>query len=376
MSELKHRPPADAASASPAEGMVLPRGSKVAAGLLRLLDHSWVSLVAAFVISAPIGLALIASTGADPLFATLVTIDATVGTVNGIVNTLVYATPRLFVALGAIVALRTGLFNLGGEGQLQMGALGAIIGGYYAASILPGWLGIPAALVGAVLFGCLWAGIAALFKLWRGADEMIVTLLLNFIATYFVLFLVQGPLRAVGSSFNQSERVPESSELPAFFGTRLHAGVILAVLVTVLVAVFLSRTRLGLELRSVGLNAAASRFQGLPIAALTLGAMLVSGGIAGLAGANEVLGTQFRLIQGFSPGYGFEGLAIAFLAGLRPFRAAVLALVFGGIYSAASLLQQYAGVPVSIAYVVEGIPIVLLATFSGLQMLRAKRRKG
>ncbi|MCS5722366.1 ABC transporter permease [Herbiconiux sp. CPCC 203407] len=376
MSGLKHRPPADAASATPAEGLQLPRGSKVAAVLLRLLDHSWVSLVAAFAISAPIGLVLIASTGADPWFATLVTIDATVGTVNGIVNTLVYAAPRLFVALGAIVALRTGLFNLGGEGQLQMGALGAIIGGYYAASILPGWLGIPAALVGAVLFGGLWAGIAALFKLWRGADEMIVTLLLNFIATYFVLFLIQGPLRAVNSSFNQSERVPQTSELPALFGTRLHAGVILAIIVTVLVAVFLSRTRLGLELRSVGLNAAASRFQGLPIAALTVGALVVSGGIAGLAGANEVLGTQFRLIQGFSPGYGFEGLAIAFLAGLRPFRAAVLALVFGGIYSAATLLQQYAGVPVSIAYVVEGIPIVLLATFSGLQLLRAKRRKG
>jgi simple sugar transport system permease protein len=376
VSEVKHHPPADAASATPTEGLNLPRGSKIAAVLLRLLDHSWVSLVAAFLISAPIGLALIASTGADPWFATLVTIDATVGTVNGIVNTLVYATPRLFVALGAIVALRTGLFNLGGEGQLQMGALGAIIGGYYAASILPGWLGIPAALVGAVLFGGLWAGIAAIFKLWRGADEMIVTLLLNFIATYFVLFLIQGPLRAVNSSFNQSERVPESSELPALFGTRLHAGVILAIVVTLLVAGFLSRTRLGLELRSVGLNAAASRFQGLPIAALTIGALVVSGGIAGLAGANEVLGTQFRLIQGFSPGYGFEGLAIAFLAGLRPFRAAVLALVFGGIYSAASLLQQYAGVPVSIAYVVEGIPIVLLATFSGLQLLRAKRRKG
>lgn len=376
MSELKHRSPADAAAVSPVENIVLPRGSKVAAVLLRLLDHSWVSLVVAFLISAPIGLLLIASTGADPWYATLVTIDATVGTVNGIVNTLVYATPRLFVALGAIIALRTGLFNLGGEGQLQMGALGAIIGGYYAAGLLPGWLGIVAALVGAMLFGGIWAGLAALFKLWRGADEMIVTLLLNFIATYFVLFLIQGPLRAAGSSYNQSERIPETSELPSFFGTRLHAGVILVAVITVLVAIFLSRTRLGLELRSVGLNAAASRFQGLPIAALTIGAMLVSGAIAGLAGANEVLGTQFRLIQGFSPGYGFEGLAIAFLAGLRPYRAAVLALVFGGIYSSASLLQQYASVPVSIAYVVEGIPIVLLATFSGVQMLLAKRRKG
>lgn len=355
---------------------VVTNGSRVAAFLLRLLGHSWAALLIAFVISLPVGLLLITLSGADPVEASTVAFEATVGTVNGFVNTLVFATPRLFVALSAIVALRSGLFNLGGEGQLQLGAVGAVIGGYYFGSYLPGVLGLVAALLGAALLGGIWAGIAALFKIWRGADEMIVTLLMNFIATYFVLFLLQGPMRGAGSSYNQSERIPEWVELSHLFGTRLHGGVILVAVMVVVVALYFSRTRAGLAMRSVGLNRSASRFQGLPIKTILVGAMVLSGAIAGLAGANEVLGTQYRLISGFSASYGFEGLAIAFLAGLRPLRATVLALVFGAIYAAATQLQQSVGVSASIAYVVEGIPIILLAAISGIQLLVAKRRKG
>lgn len=354
-----------------------PSGSaRLAAVLLRLLGHSWIALVLAFAASAPIALGLIALAGADPLYAAMVVVDSTVGTVNGIVNTLVYATPRLFVALGAIIALRAGLFNLGGEGQLQFGAVGAIIGAYYGGTILPEGWGLVAGLVGALLLGGMWAGLAVLFKLWRGTDEMIVTLLMNFVATYFVLYLLQGPLRADGSSYNQSERIPESAQFPTLFGTRLHIGVLIALVLAVLVSLLLSRTRVGLELRSTGLSQDSSRFQGLPIRRLLLIAMIVSGALAGLAGANEVLGTQYRLISGFSSGFGFEGLAIAFLARLSPARATVLALVFGGIYSSAVQLQQSVGVSASIAYVVEGIPIILLASITGIQMLMSARRGG
>jgi simple sugar transport system permease protein len=378
VSGIQHEPPEIAADPQAALGgaSVVVRGSRVATVLLRILDHSWVALLVAFLVSMPIGLLLITSAGADPAEVIRVAFNSTVGTTNGIVNTLVYATPRLFVALGAIVALRSGLFNMGGEGQLQFGAVGAVLGGYYFGQYLPAPFGLIAALVGAALLGGLWAGIAALFKLWRGTDEMIVTLLMNFVATYFVLFLLQGPLREVDSSFNQSERIPDFVQLPRLFDTRLHAGVILVAIMVVAVWFFFARTRLGLEMRSVGLNPTASRYQGLPIKGLLIGAMLVSGAIAGLAGANEVLGTQYRLIQGFSASYGFEGLAIAFLAGLKPGRAAVLAIVFGGIYSSASSMQQALGVSASIAYVVEGIPIVLLAAFSGIQLLMAKRRQG
>ncbi|MFT4306314.1 MAG: ABC transporter permease, partial [Microbacterium sp.] len=378
VTNIRHEPPAVAADpAAAADGAPIVVGrSRVATVLLHLLGHSWIALLLAFVVSLPVGLVLVVSTGADPGKVVGVTFEATVGTTNGIVNTLVYATPRLFVALGAIVALRCGLFNMGGEGQLQFGAVGAVLGGYYLGRFLPAPLGLVAALLGAALLGGLWAVLAALFKLWRGTDEMIVTLLMNFVATYFVLFLLQGPLREADSSYNQSERIPDAAHLPRLFDTRLHLGVLLVAAMVVAVWFLFSRTRRGLEMRSVGLNPIASRYQGLPIRGLLVGGMILSGAIAGLAGANEVLGTQYRLIQGFSAGYGFEGLAIAFLAGLQPGRAAVLAVVFGAIYSAASSLQQSVGVSASIAYVIEGVPIVLLAAFSGVQSLMARRRRG
>jgi simple sugar transport system permease protein len=377
--ELQHEPPVsavDPGAVAASGGPVVVRGSLVATVMLRLLGHSWVALLLAFVVSMPSGLLLITSTGADLGEVVQVAFDSTVGTSNGIVNTLVYATPRLFVALGAIVALRSGLLNMGGEGQLQLGGVGAVVGAYDVGQFLPAPLGLVAALLRAATLGGIWVGIAALFKLWRGADEMIVTLLMNFIATYFVLFLLQGPVREVESSYNQSERTPDDAHLIRLFDTRLHTGVLLVGVMVFAVWFFFARTGIGLEMRSIGLNPTASRYQGLLVKRLLVGALIVSGAVAGLAGANEVLGTQYRLNQGFSANYGFEGLAITFLSGLTPGRAAVLAVVFGGICSSASSMQQAVGVSASIAYVVEGIPIVLLAAFSGVQLLMAKRRRG
>ena len=361
-------------AADETENQEASTGVRVARAIQRLFDSHWATLLAAFAVSALIGLLLITMTGGDPVLAVRITIDSTIGTARGLIDTLVFTTPRLLVALGAIVALRAGIFNLGGEGQLQLGAVGAILGGYYLAQHLPVVLALPAAIL--LSFGCAaaWATIAAALNVWRGADIMIVTLLMNFVALYFVQFLVQGPMQAAGSAFNQSERILPAAQLPILAGGRLHAGAILALVAVFLVFVLMSRSTLGLKLTSVGLNPIASRFQGLSIPRLTLIAMAISGGIAGLAGATEVLGVQLRLIQGFSPGYGFEGLAIAFLAGLRPGRALVIALAFGAIFSAATQLQQTMGVTASLAYVVEGIPIVLLACATGYQLVRAKRK--
>lgn len=339
-----------------------------------LFDSTWITVVAAFLVSALVALGLITLSGASANDAISVAFRATVGSSQGIIDTLVYTTPRLFVAIGVIVALRSGQFNLGGEGQLQLGAIGAAIGGAYLARDLPGFLALPVALALAVAFGALWAGIAALMKVWRGADELISTLLLNFVALYLVQLLVQGPMRAANTTFNQSERVVPAAELPRINFSRLHVGLIIAIVMVILVWILLERTSLGLALRSVGHNATASRYQQLSVAKLTVCAMLISGGICGLAGAGETLGVQFRLIQGFSSGFGFEGLAIAFLAALRPGRALAIAVVFGGIFSAATKLQQELGVTASLAYVVEGMPIVLLACAAGLQSLRAHRR--
>lgn len=342
--------------------------------LARLFDRPWPSIILAFVISLGIGLALVMLTGASAGETADVAFRSTVGTQQGIIDSLVYATPRLLVAVGVIVALRSGQFNLGAEGQLQMGAIGAALGGAFLAPSIPGALALPISLALAIACGAVWAGIAAVMKVWRGCDELISTLLLNFVAIYVVQLLVQGAMKDPSSTFNQSTRVIPVAELPRFGFTRLHYGFVIAVVCVVLVWVLLDRTTLGLRLRSVGFNAVASRYQQLSVGRLTIVAMLISGGICALAGAGETLGVQFRLIQGFSSGFGFEGLAIAFLAGLRPGRAFVIALIFGGIFSAATRLQQELGVTASLAYVVEGLPIVLLACAAGVQALRAKRQ--
>jgi len=340
----------------------------------RWFDWPWTSILLAFALSFAVGLVLIVMSGGSAADTIRVSFESTIGTQRGIVDTLVYTTPRLLVAIGVIVALRSGQFNLGAEGQLQLGAIGAALGGAYLAPHLPGGLALPTALLLAMVCGAIWAGLAAVMKVWRGCDELISTLLLNFVAIYLVQLLVQGPMKDPDSTFNQSSRVIPTAELPRLGFTRLHMGLAIALVCVVLVWILLERTTLGLRLRSVGFNAVASRYQQMRIGRLTILAMLISGAICALAGAGETLGVQFRLIQGFSSGFGFEGLAIAFLAGLRPVRALVIAVIFGGIFSTATQLQQEIGVTASLAYVVEGLPIVLLACAAGLQALRAKRK--
>ncbi|WP_148573568.1 ABC transporter permease [Nocardioides caldifontis] len=342
--------------------------------LATLFDRPWPAITAAFVVSLGIGLLLVVLTGGGVAETVDVAARATVGSQQGLIDTLVYTTPRLLVAIGVIVALRAGQFNLGAEGQLQLGAIGAALGGAFLAPSLPGPLALPVAVAMAMVCGALWAGIAALMKVLRGCDELISTLLLNFVAVYLVQLLVQGAMKDPDSTFNQSRRVIADAELPRFGFTRLHYGFTIALVCVLLVWLLLERTSLGLRFRSIGHNAVASRYQQLDVGVLTVLAMLISGAICAVAGAGETLGVQFRLIQGFSSGFGFEGLAIAFLAALRPGRALVIALVFGGIFSAATRLQQEVGVTASLAYVVEGLPIVLLACAAGLQALRVKRR--
>ncbi len=338
--------------------------------MIRVLEKPPVMVLLAFATSIVLALSLLWFLGVDPRAAIEVTLQSNFGSWQGFADSLVYATPRLFVALGAIVALRAGQINLGGEGQLQFGAIGAAVGGVVLASHLPAPLVVPMCLVLAILFGALWAGIAGLIKVRRGSSEIITTLLMNFIALFFVQLLVQGPLQAPNTTYNSSSRIAASAELPSINGTRLHFGFVVALATAFFVWAFMERTSLGLRLRAVGANATAASFQGIGVKRLIVIAMCVSGGIAGLAGASEVLGVQFRLIQGFSPGFGFEGLAIAFLAGLRPVPAIAISVFFGAIYNAATQLQQTLGVTASAAFFVEGLPIVLLACASGLVVLR------
>lgn len=346
------------------------------AGLRRLLTRVslprslWVTL-GAFAGSLLLGLGLIACLGVPLGSAIRVALDGAFGDARSLADTLVFMTPRLLVALGALVAIRGGLFNLGGEGQLQMGAIGAMLPYLALGDIGPALL--PLAIASGALCGAAWAVIPALLKLWRGADEIIVTLLMNFIAIYFLKYLVQGPMRPEGSTFNMSAQLPKAAVfLPLIDGTRLHSGVLLALLAALGVWLLLNHTAFGLRLRASGQSPRFVQLQGQPAGPMMVSSMALSGGIAGLAGAFEVLGVQYRLIDGFSSGLGFEGLAVAFLAGLQPLGAVIVSVYFGAIGNAALALQTNLSIPAALADVLSGLPILLLAVISGVMLVKGR----
>ncbi|WP_312239520.1 ABC transporter permease [Pantoea sp.] len=330
----------------------------------------WVTL-SAFVGSLLLGLALIASMGVSLPAAASVAFEGAFGNIRALADTLVFMTPRLLVALGTLIAIRGGMFNLGGEGQLQMGAIGAMLPFLAFGDIGPALL--PLAILSGALCGALWGVIPAVLKLWRGIDEIIVTLMMNFIAIYFLKYLVQGPMRPVGSNFNMSAQLPSDGVFHAVIaGTRLHSGVFLALLIALLVWVLLQHTAFGLKLRASGQSPRFVRLQGESAAQTVLASMALSGAAGGLAGTFEVLGVQYRLIDGFSSGLGFEGLAVAFLAGLEPFGAIIVSLYFGAINSAALALQSTFSIPAALADVLSGLPILLLAVMSGVMLVKGR----
>ena len=345
--------------------------TSAASRTLRLFRQpSLLAVLLGFGLSFAVGSAIIAMIGVDPIQGIRVALEGSVTTPRGLANSLVFATPRLLVALGACIAIRSGMFNLGGEGQLQMGAVGAAVAAIFLGPMFAP-LHVLLAITAAGVAGGLWAAIAALLQVWRGANVLITTLLMNFVALYFVAYLVQGPLQEPGSIFSQSARIAETAELPTIFsGTRLHLGFMLALLGVVAAQLLLHRTALGVEFRAAGFNPRAATYSGLSPSRLIVVSMFISGLYGGLGGATAILGVQYRLLQGFSLGIGFEGLAIAFLGGLNPILVLLVALLFGALQAGVLELQKELGVPASMTLIMEGLPILVLAAARGLSMAR------
>lgn len=319
-----------------------------------------------------IGLFILGTLGVEPVAALRVMLNGAFGSRMAIGDTLVFMTPRLLAALAALIAIRCGFYNLGAEGQLQLGAVGAVL----PATLLPPDLGIfllPISIIGGALFGAIWGLIPVLLKLWRGANEIIVTLMMNFIGIYLVKYLVQGPLQPVGSDFNMSAKIADGAVLPVLVeGTRLHAGVLIALAIAVALWALLYHSTFGVKLRAAGLSPKTARLQGMPLSRLVVSSMLISGGIAGIAGAIEVLGVQYRLIDGFSSDLGFDGLAIALLGSLEPLGTVIVALYFGAISSGTVALQSALSIPAALALVMTGLPIIFLACIHGYRFLKGR----
>jgi general nucleoside transport system permease protein len=276
-------------------------------------------------------------------------------------GTLVRATPLLFAGLAVLLAFRAGILNIGAEGQLLSGAAAATAMASSISSSL-GASGVVLVLAAGLVGGGLWATIAALLRQRFGVLEVISTIMLNVVMVHGIGWLVRGPLQEPTATFPQSALIDSALRLPRLApGTRLHAGVVLAVLCAVSLAWFLRATAPGFRLRMTGANArAAASAGGIDIARVTMRAFVVSGAIAGLGGAVEVTGVTYALYENLSPGYGYTAIAVALLARLNPGSAIVAAVVFGALEAGATSMQRDAQVPAALVSVVEACVILML----------------
>lgn len=273
-------------------------------------------------------------------------------------DTLVKASPLLFTGLAVIVAFRAKFWNIGAEGQLMAGAVAACWVGERL--WLPAFSLVPLMIVGAALFGALWALLPALLKVKLKVDDVVSTLLLNFIMLYGVTALLEGPWRDPKSGYPNAPSIRPEAEFPVLAGYTVHFGVLLAVVAVLVVWWMMSRTTLGFRIRAVGENAAASRYAGIPVGRVVIVAALISGALAGLAGAGEVGGVRYQVTADLSSGYGYAGIVIATLAELNPIGAVPAALFFAAVFNGAGTMSRALGVPIYLADVIQGTALMTM----------------
>lgn len=296
---------------------------------------------------------------------------------SAICQTFVQATPLIFAGLAYTVARRVNMVNIGIEGQLYMGALGAALIALIPMKI-PAFLGIIFALGSAVIFGGLYAGLVGVMKVKFGSNEIIATTMMNTIAQYFISYMVNYPLKEEGKTLAQSARFAENFWLPKLINqTQLTIGIIIAILICIIFKWVFDRTKMGYEITCVGLSRKASETAGIKIGKLVIVAMFMSGAVAGLLGGTHVLGTDHRLIADFSSGYGFDGIAVAALAGNSPIGVIAAGIIFGALRAGCMVLNRTTGIPTEFVDVIQSCIILLVAApLLVKDILRIKNMKG
>ncbi len=324
--------------------------------LTRVARQTWP--VVATTLGALILLALlILAAGNDPLEALGVFLSTTVGSVDGVLEAVVRSIPLTIVGLGMAVAFRARMFNVGADGQLIVGAIAALAVAQ-AFPDLTGWLLLPLFLTAAMLGGGLWGGIAGWLRARVNANEIIVTIMLNYVAIQLLSWTIRGPLQESAKMFPRSNPIPDSILFdPLIAGSRVHPGLLIALAATVVLSFVFARSRFGFRLSAVGESRAAARYGGTDDGRIILLSMLVSGAFAGLAGAIEIAGIHGRLQDGFATGIGITAIAVALLARLNPLYVPLAALLFGFLSVGSGGLQRELGIPFPLVSIIEGIVI-------------------
>lgn len=292
-------------------------------------------------------------------------IAGSVGTFNSIVNTLVFATPLVLAGLAVGLAFKAGLFNIGAQGQFLLGALGAVIVGVWVRESPP-IVAIPVALAAGIIAGGAWGFIPGFLKAISGAHEVVTTIMLNFVAIALLAALVAGPLDVPGSPSPITLDVGNAS-LPIFIGRNGHIGIIYAVIMAAVYGWLLYRTTRGFELRVAGANPDAARYAGMSPRRLIIWTMTVSGMLAGLAGATELLGVTHHMTATYGTTVGFDAIAVALLGRGSPVGIVLAGLLFGAMRSGAAAMQIQAGVPAELVGVLQATILFFLVASPVIQ---------
>lgn len=336
-----------------------------------------ITSIGAILVALAIGAIVIANAGGDPWASYLHIAQASFGDIGVFSDTIVKATPLMIISLGLIVAFRMRLWNIGAEGQFFLGALGA--SAVVLIPILPAdtprWIFIPVMMLAGFLCGALWGFIPGFLKARLNVNEIITTLMMNYIAFALVNFFIFGVWSEGG--FQMSPRFPDTAWLPRLAdyakqfpqlrGLTTHLGFIFGLVMAVVVWLILYRSRWGYEIRLIGDNPEAAKYAGLNIARNIVLVMMFSGGMAGLAGMSEISGVVHRLQGAISPGYGFTAIIVAWLAKLNPFAVVVVSILFGALILAGREIQP-SGVP----KLIQGIILVCLIASDYLLRYRVR----
>ncbi len=335
--------------------------------------------ILAVIVALGLSMIMIAAMDVDPSMAIKLLINGALGSRNAIAETLVKMCPLVFTGLSYALASRCGLTNIGMEGQLYIGALCATVAGVYIKG-LPTPVHIIVTILAAFLGAGIWGGIAGLLKVKTGASEIITTVMLNTIATNLVAYMCSGPMCEPPGLNAQSYPLEESARLPIIMtGTRAHLGILIGVLFAFLSYVFLWRSKKGYEIRVSGMNNRAAIYSGVNTKRNIILIMFIAGGVAGLAGGLEIMGIQGRLVSSVSPGYGFDGIAVALIGANKSAGILFGAFLFGLLRAGGNSLQMMTGVPTAIIKVMQAIVILVIVAFNILNDVDFKnvfRKKG
>lgn len=330
-----------------------------------------------------VGGMIIAVSGGDPIRAYLGLVEGAFGSARALSETAVWATPYIFAGLAVALAFKGGLFNIGAEGQLAVGAVFASLAGY----ALPGWLGfdlpaivhLPITVLFGMVTGGIWAGIVGWLKAYTGGHEVINTIMMNYIALNTTSFLLNGIMKDP-SPTNVIARTPliaESARIPPLFeGLRVHWGFIVALLVAFFIWWLLAKTTLGFQIRTVGLNPDAAKYAGINVKRIIIVTMALSGMLAGLAGVIEVTGLNYRHELGFSIGYGFDAIAIALLGKSHPLGVVLASLLFGAMRNGATRMQFLTQIPVDLISVLQALILLFVAADAIVRFIYRIKARG